>query len=126
MINEKTTIIGHSTGSIFSIKYILKNRIKINKLILVSGFNNYFSNEENDFHDVIHPTYFVQNEELENIKKYVNEIVCIYGDNDPYIPQDVLHSFAKELGAKEVIIKDGGHLNSFAGYNEFGELLKYL
>ena len=126
MINEKTVMIGHSTGSICALKYILENKIKIDKLILVSGFNNYLSPDENDIHNKLNPTYYVGDEYIREIRKYVNEITCIYGDNDPYIPQEVLHSFAKSIDAKEVIIHSGGHLNSNAGYNSFGEILEEI
>ena len=111
MINNGSVIIGHSTGSICALKYVLENKIKIDKLILVSGFNNYLAPDEN---------------EIKEIKKYANEIIFIYGDDDPYIPQDVFHKFAESIDAKEVIIKNGGHLNTASGYTEFTELLKYV
>ena len=126
MINENSTIIGHSTGSICALKYILENKIKVEKLILVSGFNNYLSPDINDIHNKINPTYYVDEEKISHIKKYVDKIICIYGDNDPYIPQDVLHNFAKSIGAKEVIIHNGGHINLEAGYNSFQEILTEL
>ena len=126
MINEKTVMIGHSTGSICALKYILENKIEIDKLILVSGFNNYLSPDENDIHNKLNPTYYVGDEYIREIRKYVNEITCIYGDNDLYIPQEVLHSFAKSIDAKEVIIHSGGHLNSDAGYNSFEEILEEI
>ncbi len=50
----------------------------------------------------------------------------MYGDNDSYIPQNVLKEFAKSLKAKEVIIDNDGHLNEEAGYNSFPELLKEI
>ena len=100
MINDDSVIIGHSTGSICALKYVLDNKIN--------------------------PTYYVDENEIKEIKKYANEIICIYGDDDPYIPQDVFHKFAKSIDAKEVIIKNGGHLNTDSGYAEFTELLKYV
>ena len=126
MINNESVIIGHSTGSICALKYVLENKIKIDKLILVSGFNNYLTPDENDIHNKINPTYYVDENEIKEIKKYANEIICIYGDDDPYIPQDVFHKFAESIDAKEVIIKNGGHLNTDSGYTEFTELLKYV
>ena len=104
----------------------IKNKIKIDKLILVSGFNNYLAPDENDIHNKINPTYYVDENEIKEIKKYANEIICIYGDDDPYIPQDVFHKFAESIDAKEVIIKNGGHLDADSGYTEFTELLKYV
>ena len=126
MINEESVMIGHSTGSICILKYILENKIKIDKLILVSGFNNYLSPDRDDIHNKLNPTYYVSDDEIGEIKKYVNKILCIYGDNDAYIPQVVFHKFAKSIDAKEIIIKGGGHLNSNAGYNSFEEILKVI
>ena len=126
MINNDSVIIGHSTGSICALKYVLENKIKIDKLILVSGFNGYFAADENDIHNKINPTYYVEDDKIKEIKKYVNKIICIYGDDDPYIPQNVLHNLAESVDAKEVIIKNGGHLNRDSGYTEFIELLRYI
>lgn len=126
MINKSSIFIGHSTGSICSLKYILENKIKIDKLILVSGFNNFYASDEADIHNVVNKTYYVDNDIVSNIKNYVNEIICIYGDNDPYIPQSVLHNFAKSVSAKEIIIHNGGHLNKDAGYITFEEILEYI
>lgn len=33
-----------STGAIFSVRYLYENNIKVKKLILISGFNNYIGN----------------------------------------------------------------------------------
>lgn len=126
MLNENSVLIGHSTGSIFALKYILENKIKIDKLILISGFNNYLDPDENDIHNVINPSYYVKESKINEINKYVNEIICIYGDNDPYIPQKVLHEFAKSINAKEIIIHNGGHLNKASGYTTFEEIFEYI
>lgn len=126
MFNNESVVVGHSTGSICALKYILENEIKIDKLILVSGFNNFLAPEKNDIHNKVNPTYYVKSEDIINIKNYVNKITCIYGDNDPYIPQKVLHDFAKSIDANEIIIRNGGHLNSDSGYNSFEEILELI
>lgn len=126
MMDEKSVIIGHSTGSICALKYILETKTHIDKLILVCGFNNYLAEDINDIHNKINPTYYVDDTEIININNYVNEIICIYGDNDPYIPQHIFHNFANKINAKEVILKNAGHLNKDSGYTSFEELLKYI
>ncbi len=126
MIDSNSVIIGHSTGSICALKYILESKIKVNKLILISGFNNYLAPDKNDIHNVINSTYYVKENKVKEVRKYAKEIICIYGNDDPYIPQKTLHEFAKSIGAKEVIIDKGGHLNIDSGYTEFNKLLKYV
>lgn len=126
MINNETVIIGHSTGSIFALKYILENEVKIDKLILVSGFNNYFSNDKDDIHNKINLSYYINDSEFGKVNEFVNEVLCIYGDDDPYISQEMLHSFSSKLKAKEVIIKNGGHLNKNSGFSIFEEIMEYI
>ena len=104
----------------------MENKINIKELILVSGFNNYLAPNESDIHNKLNPSYYVNDYEISKIKDYVKEIVCIYGDNDPYIPQNVLKQFAKSINAKEIIIHNGGHLNEAAGYKSFPEILKEI
>ena len=57
---------------------------------------------------------------------FYNEVLCIYGDDDPYISQEMLHSFSDKLKAKEVIIRAGGHLNKNSGFNTLEEIMKYI
>ena len=125
-INSNTIIIGHSSGCAFTIKYLIENNIKVDKLILVSGFNNYYSSDENDFHNTVNSTFYVSNEEISNIKELCNEIICIYGDDDPFIPQKVFSNLSTKLDAKSIIIHKGGHLNKDAGYDKFEEILKFI
>ena len=81
VINESTTIIGHSIAPIFISKFLFENKVKVKKLIFVCGFNNYLGiNEEYD--NVNESMYF---DNLEDVKQYTNEIICFYSDNDPYV-----------------------------------------
>ena len=55
------------------------------------------------------------------------KIICFAGDNDPYLPQDVLQRFSTLCGAKEfIIIPNGGHLNAESGYTTFPLLLETI
>jgi predicted alpha/beta hydrolase family esterase len=63
---------------------------------------------------------------LEDVKKYCDDIVCFYSDNDPYVKFDVEKQFADTITDKQIVIKDGGHLNSESGFNKFEEILSYI
>lgn len=125
-INSNSIMIGHSSGCAFTIKYLIENNIIIDKLILVSGFNNYFAENEDEFHSKVNQSFYLNDEELVKIKNLCNRIICIYGDDDPYIPQNVFQDLALKLKAKEIIIKKGGHLNKDAGFDKFVELLDII
>jgi predicted alpha/beta hydrolase family esterase len=122
-INEKTIFIGHSIAPIFIIKFLLEKQIKVKKIICVSGFNNY-SVDGGDY-DKVNSSFFVNND-ISNIKKYCEDIICIYSDNDPYVSKNALDDFANNIATKTKVISNGGHLNGEAGYITFDELLEYL
>ena len=63
---------------------------------------------------------------LEEIKQYAEEIICFYSKNDPYVRYEAEKEFADSIATKQIVIDEGGHLNSESGYAEFKELLEYL
>ena len=122
IINEDTVIYAHSIAPIFVCHFLFSHNIKVKRLVFVCGFNNYFGiNEEYD--EVNHTMYF---DNLEAVKKCADEIICLYSKNDPYVKYDVEKEFADTIATKQIVIDDGGHLNSESGYTEFKELLEYL
>ena len=122
LINENTTIFGHSIAPIFICHFLVEHQIKVNKLVFVCGFNNYLGiNEE---YDKVNETMYFNN--LGDIKKYANEIICFYSKNDPYVKYEIEKEFAYKIATKQIIIDDGGHLNAESGYSEFKELLDYI
>ncbi len=105
---------------------MIENNLKIDKLILVSGFNNYYADNKDDFHNVVNKTFYVDDDKLVRIKDLCNKIICIYGNNDPYIPQNIFHDLVLKLNANEIVIPNGGHLNKESGYTKFEKILEYL
>ena len=63
---------------------------------------------------------------LVDIKKYCNDIICFYSDNDPYVKFDIEKAFADLISNEQYIIKNGGHINAESGYTEFKEILKVI
>lgn len=122
IINEETVIYAHSIAPIFICHFLVNHQIKVKRLVCVCGFNNYLGiNEE---YDTVNKSMYFDN--LEAVKKYAKEIVCFYSKNDPYVKYEVEKEFADTIADKQIVIDDGGHLNSESGYTEFKELLEYL
>ena len=122
LINENTTIFAHSIAPVFICKFLVNNKIKIKRLISVCGFNNYLGlNEE---YDNVNESMYFNN--LIDVKKYCSDIICYYSKNDPYVKYEVEKEFANTVADKEIVIDDGGHLNSESGYTEFKDLLEWL
>lgn len=121
-INDQTTIIAHSIAPIFVCKYLIKNKIKVKKLIFVCGFNNYLGIDPD--YDAVNKSMFIDN--FSDVKSYCDDIICFYSDNDPYVKFEIEKNFADKLTKNQHIIKNGGHINSESGFKKFEEILKYL
>lgn len=122
LINENTTIFAHSIAPVFVCKFLVKNNIKIKRLVSVCGFNNYLGiNEE---YDSVNESMYFDN--LSDVKQYCNDIICLYSNNDPYVRFEVEKDFADTIADKQIVIDDGGHLNAESGYTKFSELLKLI
>lgn len=122
LINKDTVIIGHSIAPVFICKFLIENKVKVNKLIFVCGFNNYLGiNEE---YDSVNKSMYVDN--LEQVKKYADEIICFYSNNDPYVKYEVEKDFADKISTEQILIPNGGHINSESGYDTFEEIASYL
>lgn len=122
ILNENTIIFAHSIAPVFICKYLINNHLPIKRLVCVSGFNNFYSGNP-DF-DSVNESMYLDN--LSEVKEYCKEIICLYSDNDPYVSFDVEKTFADKIADKQVLIKNGGHLNSESGYVEFPQLKKYI
>lgn len=119
ILTEKTTIFAHSIAPVFICKFLIENKIKVKKLVFVCGFNNYLGLDED--YDAVNKSMYLGN--LDEIKKYCDNIVCYYSDNDPYVKYEVEKDFADTIATKQNIVPNGGHLNTESGYQEFQDLL---
>ena len=106
---------------------LLKNYLDIgligeNTIIIACGFNNYFGiNEE---YDTVNKSMYTDN--LEEVRKYVSEIVCFYSNNDPYVKYEAEKEFANTISTEQILIPDAGHINSESGFDTFEDIVSYL
>ena len=123
-LNKDSVVIGHSTGCIFLVKYLMEHNIKVAKYISVVGFNRAMENSPHPDWDNINKSFFVTN--LAGFKKYAKQRISFYSPTDLY-DFKILDDFATTIDAQKVIIKNAGHFTSATGYDkEFPELIKYL
>ena len=50
----------------------------------------------------------------------------IQANNDPYVKYEVEKEFADTIATEQVLIPNGGHINSESGYDTFEEIVNYL
>lgn len=121
LITENTIFFAHSIAPVFVCKFLIENKIRVKKLVFVCGFNNYLGVDKD--YDSVNREMYLDNPA--EVKKYCDEIIAFYSDNDPYVKYKYEKDFADTVATKQVVIKGGGHLNSESGYKEFPELLEY-
>jgi len=112
-----TVIVAHSLGVTSSLDYLEQASQPIKGLVSVSGFSDDYGLELN--------SYFLKEKSVDfsRVNKNVGKAVVFYGDDDPYVPQESLRLLADNLEVKPVILPNGGHLNTAAGFAEFPQLL---
>lgn len=122
IINENTIIFAHSIAPIFICKFLVENKIRVKRLVFVCGFNHYFGIDEN--YDAVNESMYFDS--LADVKQYCEDITCFYSDNDPYVKYATEKAFADTITKNQIMISNGGHLNSESGYTEFQDLLKFI
>ena len=63
---------------------------------------------------------------LEDVKKYADEIVCFYSDNDPYVKYEAEKQFADTVTTNQIVLKGAGHINAESGFDVFEDIVNYL
>lgn len=122
-VNEDTILIGHSLGAAFLMRWLERSNIKMSATILVGVFIGKVGIEK---FDSINETFFADPFDWETIKKNSGKIFCYHGSNDPYVSRSHFDYIANNLNAHKILISEGGHLNSAAGYTSFPQLLIHL
>jgi predicted alpha/beta hydrolase family esterase len=122
--DELTVFIGHSVGAVFLLRYLEE---KVSKPLCASIFVSGFVRELNlEKFDRLNSSFIKDSYDWDIIKKNAGEILCIFGDNDPYVPIEQSVELALNLNVDPIIIKNGGHLNEEFGYIDFPLLREML
>lgn len=124
--DSETVIVAHSMSPLSVCQYLETINEKVRACFFVSGFADMSK-------DIIEPfaslnkIFIEKGADWEKVKKNCDDIICLAGDNDPYIPLEMQRQFSILCGAKEfVVIPNGGHLNKEFGFTTFPLLLNKI
>lgn len=122
-INEKSTIVGHSSGAVavLGLLQALPEATRVDTCVLVSAFKDNLGMTDLD-------GLFEERFDFTKIKKKAKRFILIHSDDDPYCPLKHAEYLSKKLGANLIINKGQGHFNLEKGsqYKEFPFLLDLL
>lgn len=115
-VGERDVIIGHSSGAVAAMRYAEDNKI-LGSVLTSPCYTDTGDELEKQ------SGYYDKPWQWEKIKSNQDKIALIWGDDDPYIPQDEFEFIAKQLNPTQIKISGGKH---FIEQNDFPELLQYV
>jgi predicted alpha/beta hydrolase family esterase len=117
-VNEETTLVGHSCGCAFLVRWLGDSKQKIDKLILVAPWK--IAGDGNEIKKVFYE-YPID----ETVKSRVNKIIMFTADNEQENGKKSLKIFHDALGGKIIELKGRGHYTrDDMEKKEFPELLE--
>lgn len=119
--NDEIYLVGHSLGVPTILLYIQSHpeASNIKGAVLVSG-----PIEPNDNAKLTH--FFDEEFDFEVIKTKVQKFAVIHGDDDKDVPLSNAEDLSRALGAKLIVIPNGGHLNGSSGWTVLPQCLEEL
>ena len=122
-------LIGHSMGCQAIIRYLDVRNEKVNKVILVAGWEvlSQAALPLPEDLEIVKPWYEVPID-YQKAKHLANIFVAIFSDDDPWVPLEQNRSaFKDKLGATIIVQHHQGHfMKEVGGVTEIPVLLKYL
>jgi uncharacterized protein len=113
---EHDVLVGWSSGATAAMRYAEDNKIKGSILV---------SPSYTDLDDEMERQsgYFDKPWQWDKIRANQEKMALIWGDDDPYIPQNEFEFIAKQLTPTEIKVRGGKH---FIERTEFPELIDYI
>lgn len=113
---ENDVLVGWSSGAVATMRYSEKNKI-LGSVLIGPCYTDLGEELERQ------SGYYADPWNWENIKFNQTNIALIYGDNDPFIPQEQFEFIAEKLKPNVIKIPNGKH---FSEQNTFPEVLEYI
>jgi predicted alpha/beta hydrolase family esterase len=123
VIDEGTTLIGHSLGATFLLRVLERQKVPLAQSVFVAGLLGPIGIAE---YDQLNSTFVETSYDWDAIQRNAGSVVCLSGEGDPYVPAEQGEELAAKLGVTNHIIHQGGHLNAEFGYTSFQALLDLL
>jgi uncharacterized protein len=100
----------HSIAPIFMTHMLEKYDLSVNTAVFVAPFFDLGKDEWHFY--LVNKTFYKTSFDFGVIKKKLNTVYVVYGDNDPYVPATQSKLFAEKLNGAEIVIHGGEHCGS--------------
>lgn len=123
--DENITIIAHSIGNSFALRYININNIHLKLFISLAGFCEKFKVSDNiNLSNAI--SEFCDTNEIIEAKKNIDKMYAIYSNTDHIVPINILKSFAERLSAEAILLENVGHIGAKSGIKQLPEVMEII
>ena len=125
-LDEKTYFIGHSIGCQTILRYLqTKDICKVGGILFVAPWLDLldYAIEDEDSYNTAKP-WLTTPINFEKIKKFTNNISCIFSDNDYFVSLDQKDKFEELLNVKTIIVNNKGHISQDDNVYELKEILE--
>jgi uncharacterized protein len=113
---ENDVIVGWSSGAVATMRYCEENKI-LGSVLVSPCYTDLGDDLEKQ------SGYFDKPWDWQKMKQHQLKTVLVYGDDDPFIPQEEFAVIAKELNTEVIEVKGGKH---FIEKTEMPEVLEYI
>ncbi len=110
-----TIIIGHGAGGAFALQMIEKVTQPVHGLFLVASYGGKIGHAG---YDRVNESFFTKPFDWSVIKNHAMIIESFSGEGDPFVPESISNELAENLGIKNQIIPQGGHLTHADGFTQ--------
>lgn len=126
--NDEVFLVGHSLGTPAILRYLesVPEGHSIAGAVLVSGATSKLEvdNPESKIRRI--DNFFETPFDFDHIKKVCKKFAVIHGDNDEKVPFSHAEKLSNALDCELISVKNGGHLNSQAGWDKLPQVLEVL
>lgn len=124
-LDDKTYFIGHSIGCQTIMRYLqTKDVCNIGGILFVAPWLDLldYAIEDEESYNTAKP-WLTETIDFDKIKKFTNNIYCIFSDNDYFVSLEQKGKFEKLLNANTIIVSGKGHISQDDNVCELKEIL---
>lgn len=124
-LDDKTYFIGHSIGCQTIMRYLeTKDVCKIGGILFAAPWLDLldFAIEEEEAYNTAKP-WLTKPIDFDKIKKFTDNIHCIFSDNDYFVSLSQKGEFERLLDAKTIVVNGKGHISQDDDVYELKEIL---
>ena len=124
-LDDKTYFIGHSIGCQTIMRYLeTKDVCNIGGILFVAPWLDLldYAIEDEESYNTAKP-WLTTKIDFEKIKKFTNNIHCIFSSDDYFVSLDQKYKFEELLNAKTIVVNNKGHISEDDNVFELKEIL---